>query len=214
MKNKILLINLFIFLISFALISTPALANVDSQDQQESTETTNNDELSTTEEDVVQNNISTIDENGDEVFFENEEDKQMYINNQNKQGTIQPRAVGVSQKVKTISKKRYNMRFSGYSNMTPNWSKASKYTIPANRSLKFSVGATYGGVNINLSFGKTYGVNTTIKANSKKYSRLAGYQDVTLTKKQRIYYQAGTKIKTVNFVTKKTHAKYVKVKYK
>ncbi|WP_436878899.1 hypothetical protein [Mammaliicoccus sciuri] len=214
MKNKILLINLFIFLISFALISTPALANIDSQDQQESTETTNNDELSTTEEDVVQNNISTIDENGDEVFFENEEDKQMYINNQNKQGTIQPRAVGVSQKVKTISKKRYNMRFSGYSNMTPNWSKASKYTIPANRSLKFSVGATYGGVNINLSFGKTYGVNTTIKANSKKYSRLAGYQDVTLTKKQRIYYQAGTKIKTVNFVTKKTHAKYVKVKYK
>lgn len=181
MKNKILLINLFIFLISFALISTPALANIDSQDQQESTETTNNDELSTTEEDVVQNNISTIDENGDEVFFENEEDKQMYINNQNKQGTIQPRAVGVSQKVKTISKKRYNMRFSGYSNMTPNWSKASKYTIPAN---------------------------------SKKYSRLAGYQDVTLTKKQRIYYQAGTKIKTVNFVTKKTHAKYVKVKYK
>lgn len=214
MKNKILLINLFIFLISFALISTPALANIDSQDQQESTETTNNDELSTTEEDVVQNNISTIDENGDEVFFENEEDKQMYINNQNKQGTIQPRAVGVSQKVKTISKKRYNMRFSGYSNMTPNWSKASKYTIPANRSLKFSVGATYSGVNINLSFGKTYGVNTTIKANSKKYSRLAGYQDVTLTKKQRIYYQAGTKIKTVNFVTKKTHAKYVKVKYK
>lgn len=214
MKNKILLINLFIFLISFALISTPALANIDSQDQQEPTETPNNDELSTTEEDVVQNNISTIDENGDEVFFENEEDKQMYINNQNKQGTIQPRAVGVSQKVKTISKKRYNMRFSGYSNMTPNWSKASKYTIPANRSLKFSVGATYGGVNINLSFGKTYGVNTTIKANSKKYSRLAGYQDVTLTKKQRIYYQAGTKIKTVNFVTKKTHAKYVKVKYK
>lgn len=210
MKNKIL----FIFIIIFALISTPALANIDSQDQQESTETTDNDELSTTEEDVVQNNISTIDENGDEVFFENEEDKQMYINNQNKQGTIQPRAVGVSQKVKTISKKRYNMRFSGYSNMTPNWSKASKYTIPANRSLKFSVGATYGGVNINLSFGKTYGVNTTIKANSKKYSRLAGYQDVTLTKKQRIYYQAGTKIKTVNFVTKKTHAKYVKVKYK
>ncbi|WP_239733926.1 hypothetical protein [Mammaliicoccus sp. M-M49] len=68
MKNNILLINLF-FLISFALISTPALANIDSQDQQESTETTNNDELSTTEEDVVQNNISTIDENGDEVFF-------------------------------------------------------------------------------------------------------------------------------------------------
>lgn len=53
-----------------------------------------------------------------------------------------------------------------------------------------------------------------VKEKSKKYSRLAGYQDVTLTKKQRIYYQAGTKIKTVNFVTKKTHAKYVKVKYK
>lgn len=214
MKNKVLLSNLFICLISFTLLSTSALANVETQEPQETIETPDDNELTTSEEGVLENNISTIDENGDEVFFENEEDKQMYLNEQNKQGTIQPRAVGVSQKVKTISKKRYNMKFSGYSNMTPNWSKASKYTIPRNKSLKFSVGATYGGVKINLSFGKTYGVNTTIKANSKKYSRLAGYQDVTLTKKQRIYYQAGTKIKTVNFVTKKTHAKYVKVKYK
>ncbi|WP_211253723.1 hypothetical protein, partial [Staphylococcus microti] len=115
---------------------------------------------------------------------------------------------------KTISSTRYNMRFSGYSNMTPSWTKASKYTIQAGRSLNFSTGAQYKGLNLTLGFARTYGVTTTIKANPKRYSRLAGYQDVTLTKKQRIYYQAGKKIRTVNFVTQKTHAKYVKVKYK
>ncbi|KIX91223.1 hypothetical protein TP70_03535, partial [Staphylococcus microti] len=72
-------------------------------------------------------------ENGDKIFFESEEDKQMYLNDQN--NNIQPRAVGLSQKVKTISSTRYNMRFSGYSNMTPSWTKASKYTIQAGRSL-------------------------------------------------------------------------------
>ncbi len=67
------------------------------------------------------------------------------------------------------------MRFSGYSNMTPNWTKASKYTTHAGRSLKFSTGAQYKGINLTLGFGRTYGVTTTIKANSKRYSRLAGY---------------------------------------
>ncbi|KIX91395.1 hypothetical protein TP70_02645, partial [Staphylococcus microti] len=87
MKNKLILCILFACLLSFNLLKTQSVANAETQD---------NSQLATYDQDITTNDISITEENGDKIFFESEEDKQMYLNDQN--NNIQPRAVGLSQK--------------------------------------------------------------------------------------------------------------------
>ena len=66
MKNKLIICILFTCLISFNLLKTQSVANAETQD---------NSQLSTYEEDIITNDISITEENGDKICFESEEDK-------------------------------------------------------------------------------------------------------------------------------------------
>lgn len=57
------------------------------------------------------------------------------------------------------------------------------------KNVAFTAGYTYDGVSANLSVTQTYGVTTTLPANSNKASRLAARADVTVAKcRVEVYY--------------------------
>lgn len=207
--KKILYSNVLIYLVVTILLTDNVRANTETLSM-ESPDDTNF--VTDTEEHIVDKNISIVNDEGDEIFFTNIEDKKKYLQQQGLKRKT--RAIGVSRRTEKMGSNRYKMKFAGYSNTTPNWTKAKQYRISKNKGVKFGLNASYKGVGVKLGFSKVYGTTIVIPANSKKYSKLAGYQDVTLTKYRTIYYQADRRIQTINHVTKKVHANYVKVKYK
>jgi|GEM_PF-5155114 len=121
---------------------------------------------------------------------------------------IENRAVGFHTQEKVIKSERKNKVFCGYATNT--WMKASSYQ--AGKTYSASTAYNFNGVSTTISLSKT--ISATIPANPNKWSRLAGYADITFKKVQIDHYQGGKKYKTTYRVDKIYHNKYLDVKYK
>jgi hypothetical protein len=121
---------------------------------------------------------------------------------------IENRAVGFHTQEKVVKSERKNWVFCGYATNT--WMKASSYQ--AGKTYSASTGYNFNGVSTTISLSKT--ISATIPANSNKWSRLAGYADITFKKVQIDHYQGGKKYKTTYRVDKIYHNKYLDLKYK
>jgi len=129
-------------------------------------------------------NVETfpLDIGNDEILnFFSEEDRDFYQQYLNSNNQIQSRS-GVKTRERELSRKVFYNKFIGYNSLTPNWSYASSYTLARSKNVSFTTGYSYDGISANLSVSQTYGVTTTLPANSKKSSRLAAKADVTVAK--------------------------------
>lgn len=124
---------------------------------------------------------------GRELIFPTKEDYDLYL--QSHQLT---RAYGEEWRLQSTLATRYLPHyFVGYHPDTPNWVKASMYTITAGQT--FTVGCSYlwEGVTLNLGYSYSYGLATTIPADASRYSRLGAFADYTLKKERYAQYQYG-----------------------
>lgn len=90
-----------------------------------------------------------------------------------------------------VSSTRKNNIWVGYHSGTPNWSKASSYTITAGKSFSVSGSYNYEGLNVGIGFSYQKTIATSIPANSGRYSRLGVRGDFTFKKIKRQYYVDG-----------------------
>lgn len=104
-----------------------------------------------------------------------------------------------------------NYQWMGYSRFTPSWTKASSYVLNSNETETFTgtVSSKFGSVE--AKFVRSYGVSTNIPANSSRYSRLAGWADLTI-KRYRVSLPNLSTSYYKNKVTVRNN--YVDVKYK
>lgn len=86
---------------------------------------------------------------------------------------IENKAVGFHTQEKVIKSERKNKVFCGYATNT--WMKASSYQ--AGKTYSASTLYNFNGVSTTISLSKT--ISATIPANPNKWSRLAGYADIT-----------------------------------
>lgn len=110
-----------------------------------------------------------------------------------------------------IGTKYHYMKFMGNSQFTTNWTKASSYVMSSSKSDHFEATFTTGYGEITSGFTRSYGVETTIPANKKKYSKLSGYADLKI-KTWRVSKPNVSISYYKNKVTKLNT--YVKVRYK
>ena len=124
------------------------------------------------------------------------------------ESNIIPTSIGY-RKVRTVVKTSYRDRvFCGY--VTGVWAKASSYHL--SKSYSVSTGYSYEGLSLTLGFAKS--VAMTIPANSKRYSRLAGYADVKLMKVRYDEYSGAFHYNTYYRAEVEYRDKYFDVKYK
>lgn len=162
--------------------------------------------------------IQITTKDGRVLSFPSEQDYQNYLKTERaslKEGNVYTPQVLSFQKKKTlVSSERKNMLFVGYSKLTPDWSKAAYYDINKGSKVKIGGSYKYKGVSVNIGFSKSYGVTTRIYANKNKWSKLAGYADITFKRYRVDVYESGQKLYSYYETTKTTHNTYIKVKYK
>lgn len=141
--------------------------------------------------------------NDETLNFFTEEDRDFYKLYLNSNNQMQSRS-GVKTREKELSRKVFYNKFIGYNSLTPNWSYASQYTMARSKNVSFTAGYTYDGVSANLSVSQTYGVTTTLPANSKKSSRLAAKADVTVAKCRVEAYYGNTVTKRFDILRTKS----------
>lgn len=103
------------------------------------------------------------------------------------------------------------MKFLGNSKYTPDWAPASGYNLTYGMSDTFSSTFNTGFGDVSASFTRTYGIETSLPADKKRYSKVAGYADLKIQTWRvsrpnvsiSYYRQKVTKLNT-----------YVKVRYK
>lgn len=104
--------------------------------------------------------------------------------------------------------KKYH--FMGYSKFTPDWAKPSSYTTLSSQSQSFSQKISTKWGDTTASYTQSQGVNRTIPADAKRWSRLAGYADLKIVRKKITQPSFGT-----IYTTKVTKTNsYIAVKYK
>jgi len=129
-----------------------------------------------------------IDQSGNELIFPTAEDYELYMQAHR---TSQYRYGEEWRLQETLASSKLNHYFVGYHSGTPNWTKASSYTITKGKSFNVSANYPWQGVTLNIGFSYSFSVATTIPANSNKYSRLGVYADYTLKKERYAEYQYG-----------------------
>ena len=161
--------------------------------------------------------LSVEEADGSTSFFATKEDLQLYVTYANlpQKNSAQSYTINSSAKaaigetvVGTIYKK---MKFLGYSKYTPNWVKASTYTLSKGKSDTFSSKFDTKFGDVSASFTRTYGISTTIQANKKKYSKIAGYADLKIQKIKVFLPNMSSSIYKTKAIKQET---YVKPKYK
>lgn len=170
-------------------------------------EDSSNDDASSIDYD---NNLQITESDGSIIFFDNQEDMEAhldYMKSIDENPGIAPLAIG-----ETLVGTQYKkMQFLGYSKFTPSWTYANSYQLVNNQSETFSSKVNTDWGDVGISFSKSYGVNTTIPANSKKLSRLGGYADIKVER-----YRVSLPNVSSSYYKNvaKTTATYVIVKYK
>lgn len=145
-------------------------------------------------------------------FFPTEKDYETYL--EHKQTNNDIATYGEYSKTSEVSRKTLKHKFVGYHKQTPNWAKASSYTIKKDVSSSASLKTSYDGISYTLSMTYTTSVATTIPANSKKYSRLGLSGDFLVKHMRTDFFDSSGLYNSYNYVSTKTQAKYIDVKYK
>lgn len=163
----------------------------------------------------VQPEVFTFEENGDTLCFYSYEDYQGYLNVMGDTRNISTRSnVGVTRKDTIIFDKVIPNQWIGYHSATPNWAKASKYTLTTSKTYTASGSVSTDGYSFTVSVSYTQGATTTIPANSSKFSRLAIRADVRVIRTKRQLYRYGKLESTYYTNTGADVNRYVVVKYK
>lgn len=81
--------------------------------------------------------------------------------------------------------------FARFDPNTPNWAKASSYSVSYGHSFTFSFMKNYKGYTFNIGGSFTQGVTTTIPADSSRYSRLALFTDLSFYRTRIDAYEYG-----------------------
>lgn len=197
MKLKVLLFSLVSFL--FLTVSSGQIASA-------SVETESPTELSTT---IDYDNLQITETDGSTLNFDNIDDMKIYLDTftfkKPEKDSVEPYVFG-----ETIVGTEYkNYQFMGYSKFTTEWAKPSSYTTVSSQSESFSqkVSTTWG--DITASYSESKGVNRTIPADPKRWSRLAGYADLKIVRTKITQPSFGT-----IYTTKATKVNsYIAVKY-
>lgn len=84
----------------------------------------------------------------------------------------------------------------GYHPLTPNWSKASSYTLSSGRSYTINGSYTYNGATFGITVTNSVGSTVTYPANSSKYSKLGVRADVKLIRTKVDVYDTNTYMNT------------------
>lgn len=194
---------LFLFLI------TPSTsAKADALELSPTEETGTTIDLSTT---IDYDNLLITEPNGTTLNFDNIDDMKIYIDTfkkpQNDRGdSIQPYVYG-----ETIIGTEYKyFEFMGYSKYTTDWGQPNAYTTLSSESQTFSHKIATKWGDITASYNQSQGVNRTIPADPKRWSRLAGYADLKIVRTKVTQPSFGTL-----YFTKATKLdSYIAVKYK
>lgn len=107
-------------------------------------------------------------------------------------------------------------QFIGYNSLTPDWSKASGYTLNSGKTYNFSasVSTKWGKATVKASY-KVGGVDIHFKADPDRESRLAAKSDVKVSKVQYKKWVNGSVVDTwTNLVTEPIGTKTNYVAYK
>ena len=145
-------------------------------------------------------------------FFPTEKDYEAYLNHKQVSGDIM--TCGEYSKTSEVSRQTLKHKFVGYHKLTPSWTKSSSYTIAEGVSSSASLKTSYDGISFTLSLTHTASVSTTIPANSKKYSRLGISGDFLVKHMRTDYFDSSGLYNSYNYISKKTLASYIDVKYK
>lgn len=123
-------------------------------------------------------NLQITELDGSIILFDNKEDMEIHLNNSEE---VQKDTIGIYALGETVVGTQYkSYQFLGYSKFTPSWTKASRYTLTNNQTESFSSKVTTDWGDVSVSFSKSYGVNTSIPADSSRFSKLAGYADLKI----------------------------------
>lgn len=167
----------------------------------------NNDSLLiSTHPKIDYNNFQVYNSDGSITVYDNLQDMQRDLNFNNRFLTAKAFAPGE----KLVSTQKKDKVFLGYSKYTKTWTKASSYTLL--KSETFSTGfTTKWDSKVNISYSISSGINTTIPANKKKFSKVAGYADITVKR----YKVTQPNLSSSFYKNKVTYRdRYTKVKYK
>lgn len=145
-------------------------------------------------------------------FFPTEKDYKAYLDH--KQAKGDNITCGEYSKTSEVSRKTLKHKFVGYHRLTPSWTKSSSYTISKGVSSSASLKTSYDGISFTLDLTHTASVTTTIPADSKKYSRLGISGDFLVKHMRTDYFDSSGLYDSYNYVSKKTLASYIDVKYK
>ncbi len=121
----------------------------------------------------------------------------------------------ITYKDTVVSTTRKNKVWVGYHPTTPNWAKASSYTLSKSSKFNISGSYTYEGITVNIGFSYTPSTSITIPANSSKYSRLGVRADYTFKKIKRQYYEDHVAFGKPSYrVVATRHAYYIEPVYR
>jgi hypothetical protein len=154
-------------------------------------------------------------DDGTLVFFDTVEDYNAYLDSQIIK--IVPICATCNKTTTTtITTNTAKEKWVNYHPLTNAWAKASSYTISRGKSYTISGSYSYDGFNVGVSVAHNTSVSTTIPANSKKYSRLGVWSDITFKRFKHIVKSPTGKV--INTYYSNTAygvgAPYIKVKYK
>lgn len=196
MKLKVLLFSLVSFLFLTVSSGQTATASIGID---------NPTDLSTT---IDYENLQIVETDGSTLNFDNVDDMKIYV-----AAFKKPQKNGVEPYVfgETIVGTQYkNYQFMGYSKYTKEWAKPSSYTTLSSDSQTFSQKITTNWGDVTASYSQSKGVNRTIPADPKRWSRLAGYADLKIVRTKITQPSFGT-----IYTTKATKVNsYIAVKYK
>lgn len=115
-----------------------------------------------------------------------------------------------------ISSKNVSHAWIGYHSGTPDWTKASRYTLTVGKTYSATGKYSYSDLDISISYSYTNTVSTAIPADSTRYSRLGIWGDLTLKKWKAVSRDnyTGAVVSTWYFGTSNVNARYIEPKYK
>ncbi|MEY9865275.1 hypothetical protein ABIE66_000654 [Peribacillus sp. B2I2] len=154
-------------------------------------------------------------DDGTLIFFDTEEDYSEYLNFKN-QNIVSRCATCNKTTTTTITTNTTREKWVNYHPLTNAWVKASSYTISRGKSYTISGSYSYGGFNVGVSISHNTSVSATISTNSKKYSRLGVWSDITFKRFKHVVKNPTGKIINT-YYSNTAHgvgAPYIKVKYK
>ncbi|WP_348620746.1 hypothetical protein [Paenibacillus polymyxa] len=162
-------------------------------------------------------------DNGDVMSFVTKEDYDSYVAASNNKNTtvrleaadsvIKPSNTRIENTLLSTTTKDH--QWINYHSETPNWSKASNYTITGGKTYNASTTLKYDDLSFTVGVAYTYSVSTQIPADANRFSRLGVWADLTLKKYRAVQYDnyTGQRISSWEFVSSNARNTYIAPAY-